>query len=1011
MDILELITTTAAVAGVIVAIHFGRKGTKKIQQNLETRYRKQALKAYDIIDLANLPEDRHIVTRELELRRLYVALRMRVEIRAGDEPDDKTLAALEERRNRGWGDTGQPRDDQENRVSLGERLQKARRLVVLGDPGAGKSTLLRWLATAYLLRRQKDSDFRDLPDNDSLPDSGWLPILVRCRDLSPEAHTLDEMLLHTLKKLEFPEHQCRSLGLLLRERLENGTALLLVDGLDEISPAPARARLARQLEQIHKALPEAPMIVTSRIVGYREMGHRIGAGFEHLTVADLSEDDKDAFAQRWCQLTERPERQEAAAAELIRDIHSANRIERLTGNPMLLTTMALIKRKIGRLPQRRVKLYEEAVKVLLDWRSEVDTPLDDREALPQLEYLAHAMCAEGIQRIHEDQVLELLGEAREQYPNIHAMTQHGPEEFLALLEQRTGLLIQSGHTHHHGRSVPVYEFRHLTFQEYLAGMALLQGHYRGWEKGRTLAEAMAPLAGQVKEERSRGETIVVENWREALRLAVAACNDNEVEEVLAAILQPLPGESDTARSRAVLAALCLADEPDVSEALAREIVGTLAEQVGGNDSLSLNHTSLNAAALELGHSRWAGLLDESLLEEFWRRDAGWRWDPGRLYGRVRATQVPTEAGEFSRWLGEQAARLADCHEREAAGIALTVAELAFQHKGCQALADALTRRLTSYGPLSHAVAWALFWMNRERHEARVWHPDAQQQERLLAAAARPACDSETLRWLSGIFGQERTTRAVEILLTHLPTRPPATREAIVVTLGEIGDPRALDALLTRLWDREENDWVREKAAIGLGKIGDPRALDTLLTRLQDSEEDHEVRRQAAIALGEIGDPRALDALLTRLQDSEEDHEVRRQAAIGLGKIGDPRALDALLARLRDREEDHGVRRQAAIGLGKIGGARAVAGLRAFLDHPDEGTRRAVLEGLAYTCKDEMERQLLSRDSDGFGPWLDPQAPIDEARIAEAAEELRKPPEEIRRRYRALAERFGLRLAG
>nr|VFJ69689.1 MAG: PBS lyase HEAT-like repeat-containing protein [Candidatus Kentron sp. FW] len=960
MDILVQIGTVigaiATIAGVIVAIHFGRKGTKKaptktkkIQQNLETRYRQQALETCDIIDLANLPEDRHIVTRELELRRLYVALRMRVEIRAGDEPDDKTLAALEERRNRGWGDTGQPRDDRKNRVSLGERLQKARRLVVLGDPGAGKSTLLRWLATAYLLRRQKDSDFRDLPDSDSLPDSRWLPILVRCRDLSPEAHTLDEMLLHTLKKLEFPEDQCRSLGVLLRERLENGTAILLVDGLDEISPASARARLARQLEQIHKALPEAPMIVTSRIVGYREMGHRIGAGFEHLTVADLSRDDKDQFARRWCQLTERPERREAAAAELIRDIHSAERIERLTGNPMLLTTMALIKRRIGRLPQRRVKLYEEAVKVLLDWRSEVDTPLDDREALPQLEYLAHAMCAEGIQRIHEDRVLELLGEARDKYPNIHAMTRHCPEEVLTLLEQRTGLLIQSGHTHHHGRGVPVYEFRHLTFQEYLAGMALLQGHYRGWEKGRTLAEAMAPLAGQVGEKSTftRTETAVVENWRETLRLAVAACHDNEVDDALAAILQPLPGESDTARPRAVLAALCLTDEPDVSEALAREIVGTLVEQMGEYDGSDFDHTSLDAATRELGHSRWAGLLGEHLLEEFWRRDAGWRWNPGGLYGLVRATQVPTEAGEFSRWLEEQAARLAACHEREAAGIALTTMRLAFRNSDCRALADALTQRLIGHASLSHAVAWALYWINDARYGARAWHPDAGQQERLLAAAARPDCSGKALYWLIRIFGRERMTRAVEILLAHLPTSPPITRTAIATALGEIGDARALDALLARLRDREEDDGVRG------------------------------------------------------------------QAAIALGEIGGARALDALLARLRDGKENDGIRRQAAIGLGEIGGARAVAGLRDFWEHSDKDLRRAALGGLAHTREDEVDRRLLSKNLDvfGFGPWLDPLVPIGGARIARAAEELQKPPEEIRRRYQALAERFGLRLAG
>ena len=74
---------------------------------------------------------------------------------------------------------------------------------------------------------------------------------------------------------------------------------------------------------------------------------------------------------------------------------------------MLLTTMALIKRKIGRLPERRVVYYEKTVEVLLNWRSAVDTPLDSREALPQLEYLAHSMCADGLQQLHEDQVLVL----------------------------------------------------------------------------------------------------------------------------------------------------------------------------------------------------------------------------------------------------------------------------------------------------------------------------------------------------------------------------------------------------------------------------------------------------------------------------------------------------------------------------------------------------------------------------------------------------------------------------
>ncbi len=81
---------------------------------------------------------------------------------------------------------------------------------------------------------------------------------------------------------------------------------------------------------------------------------------------------------------------------------------------MLLTTLALVHRKIGRLPQRRVELYREALQVLLNWRGEIDERLDWEEAVPQLEYVAYAMCHAGVQQLPKDGVLELLEEMREQ---------------------------------------------------------------------------------------------------------------------------------------------------------------------------------------------------------------------------------------------------------------------------------------------------------------------------------------------------------------------------------------------------------------------------------------------------------------------------------------------------------------------------------------------------------------------------------------------------------------------
>ncbi|MBV9789686.1 MAG: hypothetical protein JOZ51_15975, partial [Chloroflexi bacterium] len=242
----------------------------KHHRTAEQRYRDLALHSCDIIDLANLPEnDRHVATRQLELRRLYVALRVRVELPLGMDAADADLEALEKRRLMqlrslaGW-TTGEmaPALDVNKRVSVGERLAVAKRLVVLGDPGAGKTTLIRWIATAYLLRLKNDPDWNALPDVGTLPDANWLPIIVRCRDLDQNCltGTLDDILGHTLRRAEMSDAECKALQTVLIDKLRAGEALLLLDGLDEITDPGVRVRFCRQLEQIHLAYPNAPMI-------------------------------------------------------------------------------------------------------------------------------------------------------------------------------------------------------------------------------------------------------------------------------------------------------------------------------------------------------------------------------------------------------------------------------------------------------------------------------------------------------------------------------------------------------------------------------------------------------------------------------------------------------------------------------------------------------------------------------------------------------------------------------
>lgn len=786
--------------------------------DLEARYRDIALKACDIIDLANLPEDdRHLASRELELRRLYVALRMQLEIKADDEVKDDTLKVLEhKRRNDSWQDDG---FEDSELVSLGERLSANKRIIILGDPGAGKSTLLRWLSTAYLLKLQTNSDWRDLPDIASLPNAQWLPILIRCRDLPSVEITLDAILLQSLRKSELPADQCEPLRRLLRNKLEHGDAMLLVDGLDEITDPGARMRFAEQLTNIHRAVPLSPIIVTSRIVGYREMGFRLSHGFEHLTVADLNKSDKDEFAHRWCALTERFNSREAAAS-LIHDIHSNDRIERLTGNPMLLTTMALIKRKIGRLPQRRVDLYEKAVEVLLNWRSVVDAALNPREALPQLEYLAHAMCADGIQQIREDQILELLRQARIDFPHIHPLQDHSPEDFLSLLERRTGLLMQSGYVRYKGRSVPVYEFRHLTLQEYLAGIALVQGHYRNRNKNYSQAQVVQPLAGQVGKVRGEGSTYhssVVENWREPLRLCIAASNDNDVNESLLAILRQMPNEvKGIKRARTILAVLCLADEPNVTDEVVHEVLSDFIALINAVYKEAGAERVYHEAAESLAASRWGGQFSSYLLNSFFEQDDERKYPVGGLYATVQELNAPTEKIERENWFASKVIVLENCDERAATGIALHVVEAAYfnsvKFRKVSALASSLIRHLSENFATNHAISWALGWML----DHWKWKPNQSQLNALLCVLSKGACDSASVFWMAKIFERSKVPQSIDILMCLFPSMGIRTKCSILNALGFQGGQVSLDFIKKQL--RNDDLLVRRAALKGISSF-------------------------------------------------------------------------------------------------------------------------------------------------------------------------------------------------
>ncbi|WP_426744538.1 HEAT repeat domain-containing protein [Myxococcus faecalis] len=864
----------------------------------ERRYRQLALEACDIINLANLPEgERDVVSRKLELRKLYVPLRVRVEAPSQDEAADARLKALEQRRDaslRGFLDT-----EIQVRFPLGERLAEAKRLVVLGDPGAGKSTLIRWLATAYLLRLKQDPELNALPDIATLPDRPWLPIIVRCRDLDSSSinGSLSSILRHTLRKSEMLDAEVEVVQAVLLRKLAEGGALLLIDGLDEISETGARVRFCEQLEKIHVAMPAAPIVVTSRVVGYREMmGHRIGRGFEHVTVDDLSPEDKDDFVRRWCAVTEPAERRASIMEELISDIHSTDRIERLTGNPMLLTTMALVKRKVGKLPRRRTDLYWEAVQVLLNWRrAEANDPLELWEALPQLGFIAYSMCDRGVQRLRRDEVLSLLHQVREEYPRLHDIRRHSPEDFLILIERYTGILIESGYEKHQEMSVPVYEFRHLTFQEYLAARALVHRCFPSSPAQSSLAENIAPLAMKLREVGGQEESQVqyVASWPEVLRLCIAICEHVDVDAVLLAVFTPREGEPLGAGAlRAFLAALCLVDEPNASDVVAHRI---LFEAVKYIDYHQLSPELLPLLS-PLMETRWSWEFMRALAHEFRGRDAKERDFIWRSISE-HLSEWKHEAGTTPQdWVSLWNTKLLAEDELDVIAAALRLSVEYFWATDClppSVDGEALTMLVERGGPVSHASSLALRRLGGFEDYIEKWLPSCSQLERLVAVHASVGVDVGVLLSLTKILGRKRVVGAVDAIISVLASEDPDLRTAAADALGWIQDERALAPLTKAVEDSDRE--VKRMAILALGRLGDVRTLGLLREQLEQPEED--IRSAAIEALFMFPGAVPVAALREAIRDSSE--AVRHTVTWGLLERKEPADMELLILLLDD----------------------------------------------------------------------------------------------------------------
>lgn len=490
-------------------------------------------------------------------------------------------------------------------------LARSPRLIVQGDPGSGKTTLLQWLAVSAAQR--------GLSGEELATNAVW-PFFVRLRDW-PKARQgavarLADLVAMSLDFAVPPQ--------LLQQRLADGSALLLIDGLDEL-PSRPRADAWDWLRFLAAQFPTTSMVVTTRPSAM----HALPSidGFQVVGLLPMDNEQISTYVHKWF-ATDVSNGNPAPYMDAILGATAISpHVARLASSPLtcdLLCTLTMKRRMV--LP-RMQDIYAAFLDLLLDLKESApggasSGHLSRIQSIVLLRQIAYWFLINEYAEADRKEVLHLIGLELRNMPEID----RSPEYVLGDLVGSTAVLRES---------VPGrIDFLHQTIAEYLAARALI-------DQG-----AIGSLVAQAH----------LETWSDVAVLAAGQATEADCLQLLNGLLNRASSETryrsqllDTARS-------CIRDRPDLQSASLelslQRIAGSQASEDASRLRLIVAVDIANFAAANRTNAHqlsMSGGLDRILQHAFNRAGVPWELSTIQYQGDGLVVLAPPKT-HFGRLL-------------------------------------------------------------------------------------------------------------------------------------------------------------------------------------------------------------------------------------------------------------------------------------------------------------------------------------------------------------------------